>query len=102
MYPLKRFFSKIKQWKIKRWLPALPLAMVFLSAPAANGAPGNDLKEYRLRLFHTHTGERLNIYIAGATSILLERLINLIITCATIEPAMSTTMIHASSTCCTI
>jgi uncharacterized protein YcbK (DUF882 family) len=51
-----RIFSRIKQ----QLLTAL-VAVVFLCLASANGTPTNGLREYRLRLFHTHTGERLNI-----------------------------------------
>jgi uncharacterized protein YcbK (DUF882 family) len=51
-----RIFSRIKQ----QLLTAL-VAIVFLCVASANGTPTNSLREYRLRLFHTHTGERLNI-----------------------------------------
>jgi uncharacterized protein YcbK (DUF882 family) len=34
---------------------------VFLHVGAANATPTNGQPEYRLRLFHTHTSERLNI-----------------------------------------
>jgi uncharacterized protein YcbK (DUF882 family) len=47
-------------FRIKQQLLAV-LALVFLCVSAANGTPTNGQSEYRLRLFHTHTGERLNI-----------------------------------------
>jgi uncharacterized protein YcbK (DUF882 family) len=53
----KRVFSRIKQQPL-----AVLVTIAFLCvAAAANGTPTNGLREYRLRLLHTHTGERLNI-----------------------------------------
>ncbi|HEV2729146.1 MAG TPA: DUF882 domain-containing protein [Terriglobales bacterium] len=52
----KRIFSKINQPFL-----AVLVAIVFLRVAAANGTPTDGLREYRLRLFHAHTGERLNI-----------------------------------------
>ena len=56
MHPRKRPFSQSAQRIL-----AVPLAIVFLCVAGANGAPTHGLKEYRLRFFHTHTGERLTI-----------------------------------------
>jgi len=39
----------------------VPFLMACLCATVANSTASNGEAEYRLRLFHTHTGERLNI-----------------------------------------
>ncbi|HEY3620617.1 MAG TPA: DUF882 domain-containing protein [Candidatus Sulfotelmatobacter sp.] len=52
----KRIFSRIKQQ-----LLTVLVAIVFLWVASANGTSTNSRREYRLQLFHTHTGERLNI-----------------------------------------
>ena len=75
--------------------------MACLCATVANSTASNGEAEYRLRLFHTHTGERLNIVYRRGNQYIPQALDQLVITCAIIGPAMCITTIPAS-TCCTI
>jgi uncharacterized protein YcbK (DUF882 family) len=57
LHPRKQFFF----CQSRQLLQAVSFAIVFLCVAAAADRPTVGQKDYRLRLFHTHTGERLDI-----------------------------------------
>lgn len=47
--------------KFVRVLAALIIAVVYLAIPARSGSPTPDATEHHIRLYHTHTGEHIDI-----------------------------------------
>jgi len=100
------FVSRIVGWRLSLlkaivaigFCCAILILVVISASNSSFAAEATSSQEHRLRLYHTHTGEHIDVVYRRGEVYLPKRKTSSTISCAIIAPGTSSTTIHGSST----